>query len=126
MTYKIFHNGGETIHFVEMRDGITVKSGQPFCDEFTTEEAAVARLIELRDTYFPNWDRDNSYEIGDRVKFGNCIFRALQQNDFRNFQLPNLELDPEAEIPTPMNRQARWKMVCNPEFEGLTNEEESY
>ena len=55
------------------------------------------------------------------MKFGNRIFRALQENDASDFELPDLKLDPDAEIPTPTNRQARWQIVCDPR-EGLEDE----
>lgn len=122
MKYKIFHNGGTRIHFIEEQEGVTIKSGQPFCEEFEIEGEAVARLLELRETYFPEWDREDSYEVGDRVKFGDYVYRALQENDFRTFQLPDLEFNPNAEVATPRNRQARWVEV----YDQTDYEEESY
>ena len=127
MEYKIFH-GPNAVHFVECdpnSSAVTV-SGQPNQESFTDEGESIARVLELNTSFFPDWNRDSYYLTGDRVKFGSCIFRALQENEARDFELPNLELDPDAEIPTPMNRQAHWLMVCNPEFEQMTNEEESY
>ena len=127
MEYKIFH-GPQAMHFIECDPNSTsvTESGQPNQETFTDEDESVARVLELDEDFFPAWDREKSYEIGDRVKFGTCIFRALQENDARSFELPDLEFDPDAEIPTPMNRQARWLMVCDPEFEEDPNEEESY
>ena len=114
MEYKIFH-GPNAVHFVE-RDpnstSVTV-SGQPNQETFTDEGESIARVLELDENFFPTWDRESIYTIGQRT----CIFRALQETDSRDFELPDLEFDPDAEIPTPMNRQARWLMVCNPEFE---------
>lgn len=98
---------------------MAVKSGQPFCDEYDLEDEAVARLLELRETYFPEWDREESYEIGDRVKFGESVYRALQDNDARAFELPDLESNPDTEVATPANRQARWMEVYDPREEEL-------
>lgn len=112
--FRIFH-GPNAIHFIT--DQCAVESGQPNQESFSDEGEAVARVLELDSTYFPEWDRDGFYPIGSLVKFGTCIFRALQENDASDFTLPNLDLEPNAEIATPMNRQARWQMVCNPEFE---------
>ena len=125
MEYKIFH-GPNTVHFIECAPGSAVESGQPYQETFDNEAASIARVLQLDENFFPAWNRDDYYLPGIRVKFGSCIFRSLQENEARDFELPDLELDPDAEIATPENRQARWKMVCNPEFEELTNEEESY
>ena len=124
MEYKIFH-GPEAVHFVECDPNSTsvTESGQPNQEAFTDEDESVARVLELDENFFPDWDREEPYQIGDRVKFGTCIFRALQDNDFDDFQLPEeFDLD-DQEIPTPMNRQARWMMVCDPEFEEIDNVE---
>ena len=118
MEYKIFH-GPEAVHFIECDPNSTsvTESGQPNQETFTDETESIARVLELDEDFFPKWDREQTYMIGDRVKFGTCIFRALQENDARSFELPNeFDLD-DQEIPTPMNRQASWMMVCDPEFE---------
>lgn len=125
MEYKIFY-GDSAHHFVSCAPGTSVASGQPNQETYSDEGQAIARVLELKSDFFPTWDREQLYVIGDRVKFGNCIFRALQDNDFSQFMIPDTEFDADTEIPTPMNRQARWQMVCNPEFEQLTDEEESY
>ncbi len=121
MEYKIFH-GPEAVHFVECDPNSTsvTESGQPNQENFTDEGESVARVLELDEAFFPAWDREETYQTGERVEFLGSIYRALQENDFRSFELPDLELDPDAEIPTPMNRQARWLMVCDPEFEEIT------
>ena len=114
MTYKIFSGPG-VVHFIE--GDATVVSGQPTQEEFTDESESVARVLELDENFFPEWDREAFYNEGERVKFGERVYRALQENDARSFELPSeFDLD-DQEIPTPMNRQARWMMVCDPEFE---------
>jgi len=100
MTYKIFH-GPDVVHFFEKNS--TVVSGQPNQEEFENEADAVSRVLELDKDFYPQWDKEKTYFAGERVKFGNCIYRALQENDARFFELPDL--------------QARWQMVYNPEFE---------
>ena len=116
MTYKIFSGPG-VVHFIE--GDATVVSGQPTQEEFTDESESVARVLELDEDFFPKWDREQTYMIGDRVKFGESVYRALQENDARSFELPNeFDLDGQ-EIPTPMNRTARWVEVCDPRTEEL-------
>ena len=114
MTYKVFSGPG-VVHFVE--GDATVVSGQPNQEEFTDESESVARVLELDENFFPDWDREETYEIGDRVKFGDYVYRALQENDARSFELPDLELNPDAEVATPSNRQARWAEVYDPYYE---------
>jgi hypothetical protein len=116
MTYKIFSGPG-VVHFVE--GDATVVSGQPNQEEFTDESESIDRVLELDEDFFPDWDREETYEIGDRVKFGTCIFRALQENDARAFELPDLVLNPDAEVATPRNSQARWLEVYDPRAEEL-------
>ena len=118
MTYKVFSGPG-VVHFIE--GDSTVVSGQPNQEEFTDEAASIDRVLELDEDFFPKWDRETTYDIGNRVKFLGSIYRALQENDARAFELPDLELDPEAEVATPKNRSARWVEVYDPNYE-----EESY
>jgi len=125
MKYHICY-GLNSLHFVEVDDGVSIATGQTYNKDYTDEEEAIACVLEQDENYFPDWDREKFYSEGNRVKFGTCIYRALQDNDVGSFELPNLDLEPGAEIPTPKNRQARWAMVCDPEFEENFNEEESY
>ena len=111
MTYKVFSGPG-VVHFVE--GDSTVVSGQPTQEEFTDEGVSIDRVLELDENFFPDWDREETYEIGDRVKFGEFVYRALQENSVRGFELPDLELNPDAEVATPANRTARWAEVYNP------------
>ena len=116
MTYKIFSGPG-VVHFIE--GDATVESGQPNQEEFTDETESINRVLELDENFFPKWNREETYQIGDRVKFGDYVYRALQENDAREFELPDLELNPDAEVATPANRQARWVEVYEPNFEEL-------
>jgi hypothetical protein len=111
MTYKVFSGPG-VVHFVEGDSNVV--SGQPNQEEFTDETESVARVLELDEDFFPTWNREDIYMIGQRVKFGDRVYRALQQNDARGFELTDLELEPDAEIATPLNRQARWLEVYEP------------
>ena len=111
MTYKVFSGPG-VVHFIE--GDATVVSGQPIQEEFTDETEAVARVLELDENFFPTWNREYTYQIGDRVKFGEFVYRALQENDARDFELPDLLLNPDAEVATPRNRPARWLEVYEP------------
>ena len=111
--FYVMH-GNDTVHF--LHTNATVESGQPNQEIFDNESEAIAKVLELDKDYFPEWDRTKLYTAGDRIKFGNCIYRALQDNESKDFTVPSIHaLDPE--VPTPMNRQARWQMVCSPEFE---------
>ena len=114
MTYKIFSGPG-VVHFVE--GDATVVSGQPNQEEFTDEGESIDRVLELDENFFPAWNREENYMVGDRVKFGKAVYRALQENDAREFELPDLELNPDAEVATPSNRQARWVEVYDPNYE---------
>jgi len=114
MTYRIFSGPG-VVHFIE--GDATVESGQPSQEEFTDEGASIDRVLELDENFFPDWDRDTNYMIGDRVKFGGYVYRALQENDARGFELPDLSLNPDAEVATPSNRQARWVEVYDPNYD---------
>ena len=114
MTYKIFHGPG-VVHFIE--GDATVESGQPNQEEFTDEGESIVRVLELDENFFPAWNREENYMVGDRVKFGKAVYRALQENDAREFELPDLELNPDAEVATPSNRQARWVEVYDPNYE---------
>ena len=118
MTYKVFSGPG-VVHFVE--GDSTVVSGQPKQEEFTDEGESIDRVLELDENFFPAWDRKAIYMIGDRVKFGDYVYRALQENNPDDFQLPDLFLNPDAEVATPANRQARWVEVYDPNFEELEN-----
>ena len=120
MTYKIFHGPG-VVHFIE--GDSTVISGQPNQEEFVDEAKAVGRVVELDATFFPNWDREGFYPIGDRVMFGDSVYRALQENDARSFELPDLLFNPDAEVATPKNSEARWVEVYDPKPKGLVLEE---
>ena len=120
MTFKIFHGPG-VVHFIESDSAVA--SGQPNHETFDDETSAVARVLELDQSFFPSWDREESYMPGDRVRFGRSIYRALQENDFRSFELPDLDLDPDAETPSPVNRQARWAEVYQPMDAALEDEE---
>ena len=111
MKYKIFHGPG-VVHFIE--GDSTVVSGQPNQEEFTDESEAIARVVELDEDFFPAWDRESFYNIGDRVKFGEYVFRALQENDASDFEIPDVD---DSEIPTPRNRSARWVEVYDPNYE---------
>ena len=114
MTYKVFSGPG-VVHFVEGDSAVV--SGQPNQEEFTDENESVARVLELDEDFFPTWNRDDTYMEGDRVKFGEFVYRALQENDARSFELPDLLLNPDAEVATPRNRTARWAEVYNPNYE---------
>ena len=118
MTYRIFSGPG-VVHFIE--GDATVVSGQPNQEEFTDEGASIDRVLELDEGFFPVWDREENYLIGDRVKFGDFVYRALQENDARDFELPDLFLNPEAEVATPKNRQARWVEVYDKNYEEESN-----
>ena len=120
MTFKIFHGPG-VVHFVE--GDSAVASGQPNKETFDDEATAVARVLEIDETFFPKWDREGIYMVGDRVRFGRSIFRALQDNLASDFELPDLDLDPGAETPTPANRQARWAEVYDPMNVAMEGEE---
>ena len=111
MKYKIFHGPG-VVHFIE--GDSTVVSGQPNQEEFTDESKAIARVVELDEDFFPKWDREETYEIGDLVMFGESVFRALQENDASDFEIPDVD---GSEIPTPRNRSARWVEVYDPNYE---------
>ena len=114
MTYKIFSGPG-VVHFIE--GDSTVVSGQPNQEEFTDEGESIDRVLELDENFFPAWNREENYMVGDRVKFGKAVYRALQENDAIEFELPDLELHPDAEVATPSNRQARWVEVYDPNYE---------
>ena len=114
MTYRIFSGPG-VVHFIE--GDATVVSGQPNQEEFTDEGASIDRVLELDKDFFPAWDREQTYMIGDRVKFGEFVYRALQENDVRDFELPDLKVSPDAEVATPTNRQARWVQVYTPHYD---------
>ena len=116
MTYKIFSGPG-VVHFIEGDSAVV--SGQPTQEEFTDESESVARVLELDEDFFPAWNREQTYMIGDRVKFGESVFRALQENDARDFELPDLLLNPDAEVATPRNHQARWMEVYEPPVEEM-------
>ena len=118
MTYRIFSGPG-VVHFIE--GDATVVSGQPNQEEFTDEGASIDRVLELDEDFFPDWNREGTYMKGDRVKFLGNVYRALQENDIRDFELPDLLLNPDAEIATPANRQASWVEVYDKNYE-----EESY
>ena len=115
MQYHVCY-GPDTVHFVETTG--SVSSGQPNQKTFTDETEAIACLLDLKPDFFKEWDREQVYIKGQRVKFGRCIFRALQETNIReDFAVPDLNVFPTAEIPTPMNRSAHWVMVCSPEAE---------
>jgi len=114
MTYKIFSGSG-VVHFVESDSAVV--SGQPNQEEFTDESKSIDRVLELDENFFPAWDREAIYMVGERVKFGDYIYRALQENNARDFELPDLELNPNAEVATPANRQARWVEVYDPNYD---------
>ena len=116
MTYKIFHGPG-VVHFFEKNS--TVVSGQPNQEEFENETDAVSRVLELDEDFYPRWDRGETYETGDRVAFLGSIYRALEESDSKAFELPDLELDPDALIPTPANNPKLWLRVYRPESELL-------
>ena len=118
MEYKIFH-GPEAVHFVECDPNSTsvTESGQPNQETFTDEGESVARVLELDEDFFPVWDGEETYQIGDRVKFLGNVYRALQENDAREFELPDLLFNPDAEVATPANRQARWVEVYDKNYE---------
>ena len=70
--------------------------------------------MQLDRTIFPKWDRDEAYLPGDRVRFGNRVFRALEKTDTREFELPTLAMAAETEVPTPRNRKRYWLEVFDP------------
>ena len=121
--FYVNHQDG-VIAFGELTTGSRHASGKANQEVCADEGKAIARVLELDQDYFPAWNREDQYFTGDRVKFGTCVFRALKQNDPSDFELPDLESDPDAEIPTPMNRQARWEMVCGPSDQDLEDETE--
>ena len=122
MQYKIFH-GPDVVHILECKPDVAIASGQPNQETFTVESEAIERLLELNSNYFPQWNRDEAYLEGDRVMLGDSVFRALQEIDTRDFELPDdLEFNPDAEVATPRNRTARWAEVYDP---NELNEEES-
>lgn len=112
MTFKIFH-GPDAIHFVEGNS--TAASGQPNEETFENESAAINRLLELQEDFFPDWSRDENYMEGARVKIGNDVFRALKDSDPGDFQVPILRLNSAAEDPSPASSPLRWKKVYDPE-----------
>ena len=120
MTFKIFHGPG-AVHFI--KSDSAVASGQPNQETFDDETSAVARVLELDRSFFPRWDREAFYMPGDRVRFGRAIYRALQQNEARSFELPDLRLNPNAEVSSPANRQASWAQVYDLKDKNLEDEE---
>ena len=45
--WAIAHNADGVYHPVELEAGLTLSTGQPFLEEFATEEEMVTRLTEL-------------------------------------------------------------------------------
>ena len=82
------------------------------------ETEAVAKVLELDNEYFPKWDRETLYTVGDRVMFGSRVYRSLDNDT------PSVVKKDEDE-PTPMNRPQRWEEIYEPEPEELY-EEKSY
>jgi len=109
------------VAFGELTPGSRHASGKANQEVCAEEGKAIDRVLELDEDFFPDWDREETYQVGERVKFGEFVFRALQENNPDDFLLPDLELDPEAEVATPKNRSARWVEVYDPNYE-----EESY
>ena len=116
--YYVNHQD-DAISFGQFEPGVVHVSGKANQESFETEAAAINRVLELDENFFPTWQRTEFYEIGDRVKFGDSIYRSLQVNDPRSFELPDPELEPDVEIPTPANRQARWAEVFDPQGQDI-------
>jgi hypothetical protein len=69
--WAIAHNADTTFHPIELQAGLTLSTGQPFLEEFETEEEMVARLTELTgDPAF--WDK---------LKQDNSLSEELDEND---------------------------------------------
>lgn len=45
--WAIAHDADTAFHPIELEAGLTLSTGQPFLEEFETEEAMVTRLTEL-------------------------------------------------------------------------------
>ena len=45
--YFVAHNGGDKVHYGSITPGTAVTSGQPFFEEFTSEELMERRAEEL-------------------------------------------------------------------------------
>jgi hypothetical protein len=57
--WVIAHNADSVYHPMELEAGLTLSTGQPFLEEFATEQDMVSRLTELTgDPVF--WDRIKS------------------------------------------------------------------
>ena len=111
--YYVNHQDG-CISFGQFKPGTVHVSGKEYQEDFDNEHDAIARVLELNKAFFPVWDREQYYKNGDRVLFANRIYRALQDIDSNTFELPDLVIDPDAEVPTPMNRKALWAEVYDP------------
>lgn len=123
--------GSTTDYYVHHQDGVVafgqypedgyVESGKANKERFERESDAIARVLELKEDYFDEWDREAEYMVNHYAKFNGNVYRSLVENDARDFELPDQLLNPDAEVATPANRQARWAQVYDPNYE-----EESY
>lgn len=52
--YYVCHDGGNTIHYIDLSNGGVMSTGQEFVEMFNTEQEAIERINELADdaTYF--------------------------------------------------------------------------
>ena len=115
MEYRIYY-GPNAVHFVE--GSATITSNQPNEEVFDNESDAIYRLLELDETYFPFWTLDEQYYTGERVRYGNYIFRALKDSCHAGYIVSPDEPFP---VPTPSTRHAEWHKIAKP----INNEEES-
>ncbi len=45
--WMVCHNGNGVVHYVALKPGTIMETGQPYCEGFATKKDAVARAIKL-------------------------------------------------------------------------------
>ena len=119
--YYVNHEDGK-VSFGKTKPGVVHVSGKENQETFVSESDAIKRVLEIDADYFPTWERRNMYQAGAIVKLGDSIYRALTDIDMKDYMLPDMRNGDEVEVATPINRQARWAEVYDP---NELNEEES-
>lgn len=47
MKYYLAHNGSDVCHCIELEEGQVIETGQPYLEQFDTQEECYARMEEL-------------------------------------------------------------------------------
>ncbi len=110
--YHVSH-GPSSVHFVEVAEGSSYKTGQPNDETFVVQDEAARRAFELNYTGFRSFNLRDEYEIGEYVTFRDNLYQHVAAKQVLVEGPIDDSEDPIVE--TPANNPNGWELITVPE-----------